>query len=57
MQAIERKHAGRVSWAMPLYGDADAKLLYGVEKITNLNLIGGAERTNQLLVFELRYRY
>ena len=56
-QAIERKHAGRVSWAMPLYGDADAKLLYGVEKTTNLNLVGGAERTNQLFVFELRYRY
>ncbi|MHB8121793.1 MAG: capsule assembly Wzi family protein [Desulfuromonadaceae bacterium] len=56
-QAVERKHAGRIFWDLPLYGDMDAQLGYGIEKITNLNLIAGVERTNQLVKFELRYRY
>ena len=56
-QAVERKHAGRVFWNLPLYGDMDAQLGYGIEKISNLNLVAGAERTNQLVKFELRYRY
>lgn len=57
MQAIERKHAGRVSWLLPLHDDADARLAYGVEKISNLDLTNGVERTNQLLSVEFRYRY
>lgn len=56
-QAIERKHAGRVNWSLPLYGDSDARVGYGIEKIGNLNLVDGAERTNQLFTVELRYRY
>ena len=56
-QAVERKHAGRVSWMLPLYGDMDAQILYGIEKVSNLNLVAGAQRTNQLFSVELRYRY
>ncbi|HEY3309426.1 MAG TPA: capsule assembly Wzi family protein [Desulfuromonadaceae bacterium] len=56
-QAVERKHAGRISWTLPIYGNIDSKVLYGIEKISNLNLVGGAERTNQILAVELRYRY
>ena len=56
-QAIERKNAGRISWTLPLYGETSAQILYGAEKVTNLNLVDGAERTNQLLTIELKYRY
>jgi len=56
-QAIERKHAGRIFWDLPLTATLDAQLGYGIEKITNLNLVTGTDRTNQLLRFELRYRY
>jgi hypothetical protein len=54
---MESKHAGRISWALPVYGDVDGQVLYGIEKIANLNLVAGAARTNQLFTFELRYRY
>ena len=57
MQAMEHKDAGRISWTLPIYGDVDGQLLYGVEKIRNLNLVEGATRTNQLATFELRYQY
>ncbi len=56
-QAIERKHAGRIFWSLPVYGDIDGQIGYGIEKIANLNLVDGQERTNQLVKFELRYRY
>lgn len=56
-QAVENKHAGRIFWNLPLYGDIDAQMGYGIEKITNLNLVPGDERTNQLVKFELKYRY
>lgn len=56
-QAIERKHAGRAFWSLPVYGDIDGQIGYGIEKIANLNLMNGQERTNQLFKFELRYRY
>lgn len=56
-QAIERKHAGRIFWILPLCEDLDAQLGYGIEKIENVNLIAGTNRTNQLLKIELRYRY
>lgn len=56
-QSMESKHAGRLSWVLPVYGDVDGQLLYGVETISNLNLVEGATRTNQLVTFELRYRY
>lgn len=57
MQAMEHKDAGRITWTLPIYGDIDGQLLYGFEKVTNLNLISGSNRTNQLATFELRYRY
>jgi len=56
-QSVEKKHAGRVSWDLPLTNDLNARLGYGVEKVTNLNLVAGAERTNQLLDFEIKYNY
>lgn len=56
-QAVERKHAGRISWTLPVYGDLDAQTTYGIEKISNLNLESGEHRTNQLVLVELRYRY
>jgi hypothetical protein len=54
---MESKHAGRISWALPVYGYVDAQIGYGIERISNLNLVDGVGRTNQLLRFELRYRY
>uniref|UniRef100_A0A831XEM9 Capsule assembly Wzi family protein n=1 Tax=Geobacter metallireducens TaxID=28232 RepID=A0A831XEM9_GEOME len=56
-QAIEKKHAGRVSWSLPVHGDLDMKLLYGIEKVENVELAAGEDRTNQLFKGELRYRY
>jgi len=56
-QAIERKHAGRVFWSLPLNDTFDTLVGYGIERVTNLNLVDGAARTNQLLKVELRYRY
>jgi len=57
MQAIEKKHAGRVSWTLPVHGDLDMNLLYGIEKVENVDLVSGEDRTNQLFKAELRYRY
>lgn len=56
-QVMESKHAGRLFWSLPINGDLDAELGYGIERISNLNLVSGAERTNQLLKLEVRYRY
>jgi hypothetical protein len=56
-QVMESKHAGRVSWTLPVHRDVDAEALYGIEKISNLNLFEGIDRTNHLATFELRYRY
>lgn len=56
-QGIERKHAGRIFWSLPLTDIFDARLGYGIERISNLNLVNGAERTNQLMKVELSYRY
>ncbi|MFZ2950301.1 MAG: capsule assembly Wzi family protein [Desulfuromonadaceae bacterium] len=57
VQAVEKKHAGRIFWDLPLTADLDAQVGYGIERITNLNLIGGVERTNQLLKFEVRKQF
>jgi len=35
----------------------DAQLGYGIEKVSNLNLVSGVEQTNQLVKFEMTYRY
>lgn len=57
MQSIEKKHAGRVSWTLPVHGDLDMNLLYGIEKVENVELVAGEDRTNQLFKAEVRYRY
>ncbi|ACD95230.1 capsule assembly Wzi family protein [Trichlorobacter lovleyi] len=56
-QAVEQKHAGRVSVTVPLFERIEAQLLYGVEGIRNVNLVLGQHRTNQLMKLELRYNY
>lgn len=56
-QALEKKHAGRISWAMPVFGDMDTTLRYGVEQITNVDLVGSADRFNQLFLVDVSYRY
>ena len=56
-QAVEKKHAGRVFWDFPLTAELDAQIGYGIEKVTNLNLVDGAERTNQMVKFEIKYKY
>lgn len=56
-QVMEAKHAGRVFWNLPLYGDIDARIGYGVEKIDNQNLVAGSKRTNHLFTFDLKYQY
>lgn len=56
-QAVERKNAGRLWWSLPVVGDINAKLMYGIEHINNLNLVGGSNRSNQIALFELSYKY
>ncbi len=56
-QSIERKHAGRILWNLPVTASLDAQLGYGIEKISNLNLVDGVGQTNQLVKIEVRYNY
>jgi hypothetical protein len=56
-QAVEKKYSGRISWTLPVYGQLDAQILYGMERVNNMNLVGGVDRTNHLVKFELRYMY
>lgn len=56
-QVMESKHAGRITWTMPVLGEVDALMGYGIERIGNMNLVEGVDRTNQLIRVELRYRY
>ena len=56
-QQTEEKNAWRGFWALPLYGDIDLDLMYGWERINNVDLVGAAKRTNQLLSVDLQYRY
>jgi hypothetical protein len=57
MQAVERKDSMRGTWKLPLYGDIDCALTYGWERVRNRNLAGGQDRTNQIAVAEISYRY
>lgn len=57
LQAVERKNAVRVLWQLPVRGDFDMLLMYGWERINNLNLVGGSNRTNQMVKVDLSYRY
>ncbi|MFA7402890.1 MAG: capsule assembly Wzi family protein [Pelobacteraceae bacterium] len=56
-QAVEKKHAGRVFWNLPLSVALDAQLGYGIEKSANMNLVDGVDRINQLVKIEMRYKY
>lgn len=56
-QAEEEKNALRGFWRLPVYGAWNAELMYGWERIDNFNLVSGVERTNQLVKFDLSYRY
>lgn len=56
-QVMESKHAGRVFWDLPFSAELDAQFGYGIERINNLNLVDGVERTNQLVRFEIKYKY
>ena len=57
MQAVERKDSARVTWTLPLADDFDCGLRYGVERVRNKDLVGGQDRTNQLVSVQLNYRY
>lgn len=57
MQAVERSNAGRVAANLPLHGDWEMNLMYGVERIDNFNLVAGENRTNQLFKVDISYRY
>ncbi len=57
LQAVERKNALRVLWQLPIHGDFDMQLMYGWERIHNMNLMAGINRTNQLVTVDLSYRY
>jgi len=56
-QSLERLNAIRAFWNYPLADRLDIKLLYGWEKVENLNLDGGAQRTNNLATAELSCRF
>lgn len=56
-QSVERRNGVRVAWNLPLYGDTDANLMYGWERINNFNLTANDDRTNHLVKFEISYRY
>lgn len=55
-QSVEKKNAVRLAWNVP-FGILDLGLKYGVERIHNLNLVGGVQRTNQLAMIDFAYRY
>lgn len=56
-QVEEEKNALRGFWRLPVYGAWNAELMYGWEQIDNLNLVSGEDRTNQVVKFDLSYRY
>lgn len=56
-QALERKNALRAFWTVPLAAHLDLKLIYGLERVTNLNLQSNVSATNNLAVAELQYRF
>jgi hypothetical protein len=57
VQAVERKNAARLWWTFPLYGNFDMGLMYGFERIHNMNLVGGENRTNQIFKADVSYMY
>ncbi len=57
MQAVERKDSARATWTVPLADDFDCGFRYGWERVRNKDLVGGQNRTNQLVSVQLNYRY
>lgn len=57
LQAVERKNAWRAFWRFPLCCDMNLELMYGWERISNFNLIGGLKQTNQIVKVDLSYKY
>lgn len=57
LQAVERKNAVRVLWQIPVHGDFDMQVMYGWERVNNVNLVDGINRTNQVVKVDLSYRY
>jgi len=57
MQTVERKDSARATWTFPLADDFDCGLRYGWERVRNKDLIGGQDRTNQLVSVQLNYKY
>lgn len=57
MQTPEHKHAVRLFWNLPVYGDWDTSLMYGWEHIDNFNLVAGDTQINQIFKLDLKYRY
>jgi hypothetical protein len=57
MQAVERKDSARLVWTLPLYKDFDCGITYGLERVRNRDLVGGDNRTNQLVKLEVSFRY
>lgn len=56
-QAVERKNTVRLIWSLPIHGNFDIRLMYGWERIHNFDLVGGANRSNQVAMFDLTYNY
>lgn len=56
-QALERKNEARLTWNRPVSDHFDMRLTYGIERINNLNLVDGVDRTNNLAAAELLYTY
>jgi len=56
-QAIERKNAVRANLNFPLAEHLDLQLLYGLERVDNLNLVNGVNRTNNLAIAEILYNF
>ncbi len=56
-QTTEQINAGRAFWSFPIYEKFDAALMYGWERVDNLNLVGRVRQTNQLLKIDLSYNY
>lgn len=57
MQAVERKDSARATWTFPIGEEFDCGLRYGYERVRNKDLVGGQNRTNQLVSVQLSYRY
>jgi hypothetical protein len=57
MQTVERKDSARATWTFPLADDFDCGLRYGLERVRNKDLVGGQDRTNQLVSVQLNYKY